>query len=340
MIRLSICIPTYNRVDLLVQTLLSVVWQSVVPYEVIIVDNASTEDMTEVINMCQQHKYTFVRNENNLGFVKNWNRCIDLATGDYLCILHSDDLLHRDWYETFSAAIQDNPGIDVFSCALALINDRNYVTDIYFPLGKTGMLKDNFIEIWKSCYFGLTVSGGMVVKKSVFRRVGYFEERFGTECDLKFYLRVIKACKIFYINEVLFGYKIHSYQTMDMKFERKTVEKKINSAVASLVIFKEFLDEEIDNSDLRRFLYQRRVLVFFLMGIVRLLRFDRLSFRKLWNQIRTSFPDLFAKKGDFIMLIKLSLHFTARVIKGKFLRRNYKYTFDVNSSARYYGFFN
>ena len=115
---ISVLIPVYNREDFISEAIESVLNQDFENYELIIVDNSST-DRTWAI--CQDFadndpRVRAYRNEVNVGPVKNWSRCLELARGDYCKFLFSDDLLYPSFLSSTYHALQSN--IDVgFVCS-------------------------------------------------------------------------------------------------------------------------------------------------------------------------------------------------------------------------------
>lgn len=92
--KVSVCIPTYNNADTLAQAIESALNQSFEVYEVIITDNASNDNTEQVVNSFDDGRISYFRNTKNIGMVGNWNRCFDLSKGQYVLILHADDVLH------------------------------------------------------------------------------------------------------------------------------------------------------------------------------------------------------------------------------------------------------
>lgn len=95
----SILVPVYNREKMIAETLKSALAQSYRNVEIIVVDNASQDCTWQVIQKfaAQDGRIKAFRNETNIGPVKNWRKCIDMATGVYGKILWSDDLIAPDY---------------------------------------------------------------------------------------------------------------------------------------------------------------------------------------------------------------------------------------------------
>ncbi len=145
----SILIPTYNREGLIGETIQSALSQSYTHTEVIVVDNASTDDTWAVIQSLalKDKRIRAFRNETNIGPVRNWLRCVREANGVFGKILWSDDLLHPDFLSQAIQAI-GQPGVGfVYSPALffdgvdPLLGQKRYDTP---PSGMR--LSSEFIE--------------------------------------------------------------------------------------------------------------------------------------------------------------------------------------------------
>lgn len=95
----SVCMPTYNRGETIFKALKSIQNQTFRDFEVVIVDDASTDNTVKEVRRFFQSelynrnrfKYTFKQNAKHLGDTKNWNKPLELAKGNYIAILEGDD---------------------------------------------------------------------------------------------------------------------------------------------------------------------------------------------------------------------------------------------------------
>ena len=93
----SIVIPTYNRASLIFETLDSVLSQSYTNYEVIIVDNCSTDNTEELLQpLMLSGKIRYIRNAENKERSYSRNVGLENAKGDFLTLLDSDDFMYPD----------------------------------------------------------------------------------------------------------------------------------------------------------------------------------------------------------------------------------------------------
>ena len=92
--RVSVCIPTYNRCELLTDALASVLTQDVADVEILVGDDGSSDDETEALLMSlADPRISYLRNERNLGHAQNVNTLMAKATGEYLALLFDDDAM-------------------------------------------------------------------------------------------------------------------------------------------------------------------------------------------------------------------------------------------------------
>ena len=91
--RVSVCIPTYNGAATIAQTIESVLSQTFADYELVVVDDGSTDGTAEIVAGIRDRRVSYFRNATNLGPQGNWNRCLALARCPYVKLLPHDDLL-------------------------------------------------------------------------------------------------------------------------------------------------------------------------------------------------------------------------------------------------------
>jgi len=116
---LSICIPTYNRIDSLNDCLNSIFIadknQNNLEYEVCISDNGSEEDTDKIIEMYKSKlKIKYNKNEKNLGFALNAIKTVSMSQGDYIWMIGNDDLLMPDALNKLQKIFKENNDVEYF----------------------------------------------------------------------------------------------------------------------------------------------------------------------------------------------------------------------------------
>ncbi len=96
----SICIPTFNGARWIRECLTSALAQSYQPIEILVVDDGSTDGTVELVQSLKDERTRVIVNEQNQGMVHCWNKCIELARGEFVKFLFQDDVLYPDCTES------------------------------------------------------------------------------------------------------------------------------------------------------------------------------------------------------------------------------------------------
>lgn len=118
--------PVCNGEKYIVQALESVARQILRPDRVVVVDNCSTDRTEEIVRNFSGIRCEFVRNPANLGLFQNFNRCLEFAPEtEFLQILHSDDTLEPEFYETMTRTLAGVEGRGLAWCLDRRVDEEN-----------------------------------------------------------------------------------------------------------------------------------------------------------------------------------------------------------------------
>lgn len=178
----SVVIPNYNGEKYIRGCLDSLMKQSMKIDEIIIVDNSSTDRSLEIIKEYKDY-ITLVELEDNYGFSRAVNEGIKRAKTKYVALLNNDTEVDKDWLVELYKCIDSNS--DIFACCSQMIryDNRDIIDDAgdeYTLLGWGRKIGDgenihsyNFCkEVFSAC------AGAAIYRRDVFRKIGYFDERF------------------------------------------------------------------------------------------------------------------------------------------------------------------
>ncbi|MEL6561539.1 MAG: glycosyltransferase family 2 protein [Bacteroidota bacterium] len=216
----SVIIPTYNRAKTITNTLNSVMTQQFQDFEVLIVDNDSTDNIEEVLaDYIATGKVRFFRNDRNYERSYSRNRGLDLAKGDYAILLDSDDLLHTNCLQDAKNFIDDNVDNLFFHNLYEFVdenNNRTTGTDLYLPDNPfKSMARGNFL----AC-------NGVFMARSVYQKHRFDLKAVGSE-DWDYWLRVLNDVGyIGRINKVNSAILIHSDRSMQNMSIKKLEDAK------------------------------------------------------------------------------------------------------------------
>lgn len=225
---ISVCIYTYNRSEFLAESINSVLKQDYSNFEVVVVDDGSTEDNETVIKRLDSDKIKFFRNDENKGRPFSRNMCIQKAGGEYVLWLGDDDLLRENTLNEYAAIIANNPEVDViYSNIEAFDNETGQVFQLFSAEDYT---KSNN-AILENLILGSGITdGGSLVRKSLYAEVGGYDAEYLRAQDNEFWSRIAKRAKFYKNNKVVYDYRKHSSNAsfgdfIDKSYESKTIRK-------------------------------------------------------------------------------------------------------------------
>lgn len=192
-IKISICIPTYNKSETIEYTIRSVINQTYKNWELIIIDDSNNNFTELIVNRLRENdkRILYVKNERRLGLVRNWNECIKYAQYEYIYILHHDDLLMPQVLEEYCNFLVEAP-----HCGLIHSNCL-YITLPYFRktigLTQTKRILPKGDEIIEKILFNNNLAcSSVMVKKDCYQRLGGFDENAWVSPDWEMWARIGK----------------------------------------------------------------------------------------------------------------------------------------------------
>jgi glycosyltransferase involved in cell wall biosynthesis len=133
MAKITVCIPTYNRAAYLREAIHSVLAQTFGDFELLVSDNASTDNTAEVVAGFGDPRVRYHRQPQNVGIGENHRSVTALAQGEFVAVLSDDDLYQPDHLDRASAALNDYPQAAYYTCALERFG--NGASGIWRPAG-------------------------------------------------------------------------------------------------------------------------------------------------------------------------------------------------------------
>ena len=198
---LSIGIPAYNRPHLLREALASIARQRVFDdFEVIVCDDGGLPETRRVVESSPLPNIRFFVNRPRLGAIGNWNRCLSLATGRWVTLLHEDDAL----YSWFLAAITPSLRPEVVAVATRCVQADQpppIVPSRHRPARRP------YAPAWflKS---SMTPFPGVVFSREVALRIGGFDARHGGIADYVFWYELARAGRVELVRQTSAFYRV------------------------------------------------------------------------------------------------------------------------------------
>ncbi|NCD67815.1 glycosyltransferase family 2 protein [Mucilaginibacter agri] len=221
--KVSICIPTYNRPELLKEALLSCINQTKHPFEILIGDDSKNDDSYHVVRDLQTQsaergiEIIYKSNIPSLGQRDNVNKLIELASGDKFVLLHDDDLLLPDALETMAECFLENESTGVvYGDQYIIDNDGNLdekstilLNSSYF---RTKEFEINQLNSIDAAIVQQFPNDGYMIDMPLVKSVKYApedSENIGSAIDFYFGLRLAQTgVKFKYLNKYTTKYRI------------------------------------------------------------------------------------------------------------------------------------
>jgi glycosyltransferase involved in cell wall biosynthesis len=170
-------VPTYNRREYLGQTLASILEQD--PgrdrMQLCVVDNATaTYDVPAFLQDLAGDRIEYVRHEQNIGGIRNINSCIRHARGQWVHVLHDDDIVMAGFYRAYEAVITRHPDAAMVICPMLGIDEATRVTGVTGPAPSVNDVVTDFLSMQAMGHVATTPS--MVIPRWVYERVGAYAE--------------------------------------------------------------------------------------------------------------------------------------------------------------------
>ncbi len=192
--KISVIIPTYNRASFLSKTIDSILNQTVKVDEIIVVDDGSTDDTQSILNSFTNIKYI---KQTNQGVSKARNIGIQNSTNNWICFLDSDDIWHDTKIEKQIEFHITNKDI-LFSHTNErwLFNNKLIKQKKHQQKPSGYCFKQNVLNT-------LIGASTVMIHKSLFENIGYFDEDLTVCEDYDLWLRILYKYKLGYIDEKL-----------------------------------------------------------------------------------------------------------------------------------------
>ncbi|WP_309641388.1 glycosyltransferase family A protein [Flavobacterium sp.] len=263
----SVIIPVYNKENFIENTLKSVLQQSFTDFELILVNDGSTDLSEAKIKTFTDSRIRYYSKENG-GVSTARNLGIELATASYITFLDADDYWYPNFLNTINIAIQRFPDHKIFSAAIEVETPKKVFPAQYsIPRKNEYEVVDYFDASMKTT---IICTSCAVFHKNVFEKMGVFDTQIRSGQDTDMWIR------IGLVYPVVFSWKIlarYAYDANSLSKKKEYLSTKMD--------FSKFNTAEKENPKLKKFLDLNR----YGLAIKSKLHRDKINFIKFKNDI-------------------------------------------------------
>ncbi|MBE9051486.1 glycosyltransferase [Nostocales cyanobacterium LEGE 11386] len=219
MAKISVCIPTFNRQNLLPSAIQSVLQQSYQDFELIVCDDGSTDGTPELMSQYTDDRIKYIRHPQNIGKSNNMRSGFDAASGEYFIKFDDDDRLTTHFLAQTAAILDQDSSIDFVGTDHWII-DINHIRDEERTeensrrWGRTNLkpgIVDNLLEVVfinQSFQIGATL-----FRRQTLQELGFMLPNIQNCEDNDLFVRLALAHKKgYYLPELLMEYRYHAEQ--------------------------------------------------------------------------------------------------------------------------------
>ncbi|QLE40683.1 glycosyltransferase [Nostoc sp. C052] len=219
MAKITVCIPTFNRVHLLPYAIDSVLNQSEQDFELIVCDDGSKDSTPELMSQYTDERIKYIRHLQNIGKSNNMRSGFDAASGEYFIKFDDDDRLTPDFLANTAAILAQDSSIDFVGTDHWIIDINNVRDEVKtqenshrwgrnnLPVGVVNNLLE-VVFIQQSFQVGATL-----FRRKTLQELGYMQANLQNCEDNDLFVRLALAGKKgYYLPELLMEYRYHAEQ--------------------------------------------------------------------------------------------------------------------------------
>ena len=208
---IEIFILSYNRADYITATIQSLINQSVHGFDIIVLDNGSTDHTEDVVKQYFDKGVKFVGSSENLGFEFNFGRAQRLASKEWVIAFHDDDLMHPRQIETFLKAVNESDTITL--AVTGLIPSRNPDVNCWNTNKEEILICKDAAELAAKCYFGFSLAFSSVIYRTErFKNTPLRYDIYGKIFDRPFLFAAADNGKVAVLKGCEIQYRLHGGQ--------------------------------------------------------------------------------------------------------------------------------
>ncbi len=222
----SFVVPCYKLAHLLPECIASILSQSYGDFEVLIMDDCSPDNTEDVARSFQDPRVKHIRNDPNLGHLRNYNKGISLARGKYVWLISADDYLRMPYVlERYVDLLERNPGVGyVFCSGVGVQNGCETEVIGRYPIhGDRNRIIRGHVLLKKLLRWNFVLAGSGMARRECYDKISFFPLNMPWAGDWYLWCVFALYYDVGYFAEPMVCYREHSL-SMTSKLTRESLE--------------------------------------------------------------------------------------------------------------------
>src|SRR5712692_8560819 len=226
-VKVSVCIPTYNGAEFVAKAIESVLAQTFADFELLVVDDSSDDTTMDIVRSFTDPRIRICQNEKRLGIPGNWNRCLSLAQGEYICLFHQDDVMLPENLERKVRLLASDTAISLVHSAAEFLMEDSAPAPLpnWIEGASTDFVVEGVVYFHKLLLGNLICAPAVVACRQRLLDLGGFNEELGFTPDYEMWLKVCVEGRVAFLSQPLIKYRWHGKNASHVyQFERGAEE--------------------------------------------------------------------------------------------------------------------
>jgi glycosyltransferase involved in cell wall biosynthesis len=217
--RVSFVVPCYNYGRFVGQAIESLLDQTFTALELIVVDDASTDDTPQLLERyASDPRVKIIRHEKNMRHLRSYNEGLALARGEFMGLMSADDFcVRRDAVERQVACFDAHPRVGYVASSYALTDQHGTIEWVKSRWEHDVVYAgyDEFARLAFECY---VPHSGTLIRRSCHDELGYYDLRLPHSGDWDLWLRIASRYDVAYLSDAMYAYRMHPTNMHHAKF--------------------------------------------------------------------------------------------------------------------------
>lgn len=207
---ITICIPFYNAQNTIRDCILSILNQTYTEFNVLLIDDGSTDNSIETIKDLLDPRFTLINNKINQGLIFSLNRAVNMCKTKYIARMDADDIMHPSRLQLQFQFLEANPLIDVVDTLMVSFDDS---------LRILGLVKFTFLELIekKDTIFSSPLAHATIMAKTTWYKSNTYNKEFYRAEDHELFCRTFDFSNFARIYQPLYYVRSHNINLKNYK---------------------------------------------------------------------------------------------------------------------------